>query len=438
MDVWGENLLRPYKRTYFKESASSCRFRGLETRGRRLYCLCCHLNETKKNKTLFSWNIFLDLFFPLVPVISLGFTSKKWSQSNRLSGTNFLRYLLLLVQQLVCTTEKNPSKERKQKNPQQQATLERNPKSLEVLRHIEDYYLKQSQAQDKSDSSLACTRRKSKALSIHNQWLTEARILRYLEACKEPQKAAEKLLETWSWRCTLSNTANLVQKLNNYISYGDFRFLGQDREGHPTVYIHCSSDKFDLDFLSCVLETLDTYLDSRGIYDGSWIWILDWRKISSSKPLNVGSEQNKGGSFLDAVKICTRHYPGRLKKAFVIGAHGPLLTLFHMFAHRETKKKITFVQLDSCGPSPLGEYEDLMQLSHQTNEFNDALAKAGFLCSCSDLADLNNSMVHSSSMVWNRVRLISWRSVLFLVSVILTLFALIALVDCSTQLGTIL
>ncbi|GJD10051.1 hypothetical protein Gasu2_42700 [Galdieria sulphuraria] len=391
MDVWGENYLRPPKRANNMKNASSLRICGPSIPRKRSYCLCCHLNDLKKTKPLFQWSLLLYLFFPLIPLLSFGLANKKWSHSTPpFSRKSFLRYLLLYFQQLGATTKKEV-KQRIGKID------ERDPRTYPVLMHIEQYLAKQMEKGREVETKISCKKHKENILSIHNQWLSDARVLRYLEACNDPQKAAEKLVETWQWRCSLPNNANLLKKLHYYVAIGDFRFIGKDQQGHPVVYIHCNSDKFDLEFLSCILETLDTYLDENGAYAGSWVWILDWRKRQPEKKEDSSSvlpiENNKMGSFLDAVKICTKHYPGRLQKAFVIGAHGPLLTLFHMFAHRETKKKVVFLQQVNSTTTSSEQVEELMSRSHRTEEFNRALANAGFLCSCSNTF---NSHSHAS------------------------------------------
>ncbi|GJQ14820.1 hypothetical protein GpartN1_g6611.t1 [Galdieria partita] len=426
MDVWGENYLRPLKRGRDKESSSSLRIRGPSIPRRRSYCLCCHLND-KKKKSLFKWSLLLYLFFPLIPLLSLGLSSKKWSPSTpRFSRKNVLRYMFLFFQQLTTTRKK----ELKQSN---WGVDKRDPRTYPVLTHVEQYLAKQVEKERVVENNTACKKHKKKTLSIHSQWLSDARVLRYLDAYKDPQKAAEKLVETWQWRCTLPNTTNLLRKLHYYVSIGDFRFIGEDQQGYPVVYIHCNSDKFDLEFLSCILETLDTYLDENGAYAGSWVWILDWRKRQPDKSDNHAVIENtKMGSFLDAVKICTKHYPGRLKKAFVVGAHGPLLTLFHMFAHRETKKKVVFLQQVNSTSSE--QIEELMSRSHRTEEFNRALANAGFLCSCSNTSSYSDSHhpgKESSTVLLNNFSICLPRKA-YCLAIIFTLLSItvLTLIEC--------
>jgi hypothetical protein len=380
MDVWGENYLRPLKRS--KKDGYGVRPKrgpwtfagvGVSSSGiprKRSYCLCCHLNDLKKEKPFFQWSLFLYLF------LSLGLASKKWSQfAPRFSRKSLFRYLFLLFPPLNAAGESKQSRD--------WTKHDRDPRIYPVLTCVEQHLTNQAMQQQQGanmETNISCRKHRKKVLSIHSQWLSDARVLRYLDAYKDPQKAAEKLVETWEWRCSLPNTNNLLKKLHYYVAIGDFSFVGEDQHGYPVVYIHCNSDKFDLEFLSCILETLDTYLDEKGAYAGSWVWILDWRKRQpTNKDSELGVENTKMGSFLDAVKICTKHFPGRLKKAYVIGAHGPLLTLFHMFAHRETKKKVVFLQqVNSSFP----EIEQLVNRSHQTEAFHKALADAGFLCSC--------------------------------------------------------
>ncbi|KAJ2826955.1 hypothetical protein GGI24_002776 [Coemansia furcata] len=197
-------------------------------------------------------------------------------------------------------------------------------------------------------------------------WLSDARILIYLRACKgDAQQAAVRLRGTLEWRSTYRPHAITPTSMRTEGATGKMFINGYDGSGRPILYMfpHLENTSDAAEHLRYIVFTMEQALRSMPPGVTKLTIVIDasqFSPLARTVPLSTARE------FLSVLE---KHYPDRLGRALVLSPPAYFVVFYRIvapFIDPVTKSKIAFVDLkgEKGKGRKDGDWVDIRELVH--------------------------------------------------------------------------